>query len=240
MVRTSKVKQALVLAAGEGSRLKNWTKQKALYCIAGFPLLGIVLGGLHEAGIENVVIVVGYEADNIRQEIGTNYLGLDVSYVVAKNWKKGNLHSFLAAKEMFTNDFVLCTGDHIFDSQIVKDLISFDNNCSIVLAIDRVGHSVDDTKVLEHNGSIINIGTDIMLSNGVNTGFFVCSPKMFFSAETVAQQSKPELDDYIRLSAKNNDTQTLDITGHYGVDVDNKTNLERAKTVLAKHSHKET
>jgi choline kinase len=120
----------------------------------------------------------------------------------------------------------------------VKDLINFDHKSSIVLAIDRVGYSFDDTKVLEHKGIILNIGTGINPSNGVNTGFFLCSPKMFSYAEMVVKQGKSELDDCIRVAAQNEDTQVLDVSGHYWVDVDNKKDIERAKRVLAKHSQK--
>ena len=79
MVGVSETNQALVLAAGEGSRLREYKKQKATHYIAGVPLIGRILQGLKEAGIKSVYIVIGYEGDNIRQEIGKNYLGLDVS-----------------------------------------------------------------------------------------------------------------------------------------------------------------
>lgn len=62
--------EALVLAAGEGSRLRKYARQKVLQPIAKIPLLGRILRGLKEAGIKKVHIVVGYEGDNIREEIG--------------------------------------------------------------------------------------------------------------------------------------------------------------------------
>lgn len=232
----SKTNRALVLAAGQGSRLKKYVKQKLVHPVDGVPLLGRILQGLKDAGIENVVIVIGYEGENIQLEIGNHYLGLKVNYVEAKNWKKGNLQSFLAAKEDFKESFVLCMGDHLFDSQIVKKLIDFDTDCSIVLAIDRVGYAEDDTKILEQDGNIVKIGTDIECSNAVNTGFFLCSPRLFSYAERVAKEDKGELDDCIRIAAKNKDAQIIDVSGHFWVDIDTKTDLERAKKVLSKGS----
>ncbi len=239
LVALSKPNRALILAAGQGTRLKNYVKQKAVHYLDGIPILGRVLLGLKEAGIKSVVIVIGYEADNICREFGTNYCGLDVSYVVAENWKKGNLHSFLAAKQEFDDSFILCMGDHLFDSPIVEKLNSFDFKSSIVLAIDRVGHSFDDTKIFEKDGIIINIGTDINPSNGVCTGFFLCAPKLFSYAQIVANEGKAELDECIRVAAKNKDTQIVDVSGYYWIDVDTKTDLERAKNVLDKHSNKQ-
>jgi len=176
----SEANQALVLAAGKGSRLREYGKQKVIQYIAGVPLLGRILQGLREAGIESVYIVIGFEGDNIRQLIGKNYLGLDVSYLMAQNWEKGNLYSFVTAKGFFKENFILCMGDHIFDSQIVRDLINVDHNSSLVLAIDRGGYAFDDTKVLEHEGVILDIGKDISPSNCVDAGIFLCAKKNFF------------------------------------------------------------
>jgi choline kinase len=61
---------------------------------------------------------------------------------------------------------------------------------------------------------------------------------MFSYAQTVAKQGKKELDDCIRFAAQNNDTQILDVSGHYWVDVDNKADIERAKAFLDKCSQK--
>ena len=234
----SEATKALVLAAGEGSRLRKYAKQKTLHHIAGVPLLGRILQGLKEAGINSVYIVIGYEGDEIRQEIGENYAGLDITYITAQNWEKGNLHSFLAAKGVFKTDFILCMGDHIFDSQIVKNLINVNLNGALVLAVDRVGFAFDDTKVREHDGMILNIGKHINPSNCVDTGFFLCSPKIFSYAERTAKQGASELADCIRLAAQNKDAQVLDVSGHYWVDVDTKKDLEHAKGLLAKRSQK--
>jgi len=230
--------KALVLAAGEGSRLRKYAKQKTLHHIVGVPLLGRILRGLKEAGINSVCIVIGYEGDEIRREIGENYAGLDITYITAQNWEKGNLHSFLAAKGIFKKDFVLCMGDHIFDSQIVKNLINVTLNGALVLAVDGVGHAFDDTKVLEREGMILDIGKHINASNCVDTGFFFCSPRIFSYAEMAAKQGAPELADCIRLAAQNGDARVLDISGHYWVDVDNKKDVECAKRLLAEHSQK--
>lgn len=68
------------------------------------PLLGRILRGLKEAGIQDVWIVVGYKADLLRKEFGEKYAGLNIRYVHARNWEKDNLHSFLAARGMHALD----------------------------------------------------------------------------------------------------------------------------------------
>ena len=146
--------EALVLAAGEGSRLKRHTEQKVLEPIARVPILGRILQGLKETGIEKVHIVIGYEGHKIREEFGEHYRGLDINYVKAQNWEKGNLYSFMAAKEIFQDKFLLCMGDHVFDPEIVKSLTGIDLEDVLILATDQNSYSLDDTRVLTKKGEI--------------------------------------------------------------------------------------
>jgi len=229
---------ALVLAAGEGSRLRRFARQKVLFKIAGVPLLGRVLYKLRDAGIQDVYIVIGHQGDAITEHIGENYAGLNIHYITAKYWKKGNIYSLTAAKGFSNENFVLCMGDHLFDPQIVKNLINENLRGVVALAIDRAVYSSDDTKVLEQDGMIIDIGKSINPSNGVDTGLFLCSPKIFTYAEEAAKQGASELADCIRLAAQNEDAQVIDISGHFWVDVDTKNDVERAKKLLVERSQK--
>ena len=201
--------------------------------IEGTSLLGRVLQTLKDSGIKIVYVVVGHEKDNIIREIGKNYAGLEVNYVVAKNWEKGNLHSFLSAKGAFKENFILCMGDHIFDSRIVKKLVDADfapNSESVVLylAIDRKGYSDDDTRVLEINGRIIRIGKYLETYNCTDTGFFLCSPKVFSYAEVCAERGDSELARCIQLVAEKGLARVIDVSGFLWVDVDTERDIERA------------
>lgn len=229
---------ALVLAAGEGSRLRNYARQKPLLRIAGVPLTGRVLLGLKEAGIKHVYIVIGHEGEAIREYFGERYAGLDVHYVTARNWERGNLYSFFAAKGLFKQNFVLCMGDHLFDPQIVKTLINAPLDGVLVLAVDRVGYSPDDTRVRERNGRIVDIGKFLDGSNCVDTGLFLCSPMVFRFAKKAVEQGSSELADCIRLVAQKEGARVLDISGRYWVDVDTGEDLKRAKKLLATYSQK--
>ena len=61
--------KAIILAAGKGTRLNGGgLKPKCLYEVAGQTLLDRQLAALLEAGLNEIVIVVGYEAESIRRE----------------------------------------------------------------------------------------------------------------------------------------------------------------------------
>jgi NDP-sugar pyrophosphorylase family protein len=116
--------RALILAAGQGNRLGDLTKHrpKDLLPIVGVPLLGRILLGLKEAGIQDVWIVVRYKADLIRREFGEKYAELNIRYVYAQNWERGNLHSFLAAQGFTDSNFCFVCDD-IFEVHIIKKLL---------------------------------------------------------------------------------------------------------------------
>ncbi|MFB0567147.1 MAG: NTP transferase domain-containing protein [Candidatus Bathyarchaeia archaeon] len=231
--------KALILAAGQGNRLGKLTKlkPKGLLRVAGAPLLGRILRGLKKAGVQEIWIVIGYKADMIRKQIGENYAELNIQFIEAKHWKKGNLYSLLAAEGIFQQDFLLCMCDHIFDHKIPKTLINNKSEKALVLAIERVAE--EDTKVLERKGKIFDIGKKINQSNvAIDTGFFLCSPKIFEYAKEAAQERAVELADCVRIAAQNEDTQVVDVSGHLWKDIDTKQDLAHAKRLLAEHSQK--
>ncbi|MEA2089844.1 MAG: NTP transferase domain-containing protein, partial [Thermoproteota archaeon] len=163
--------KALILAAGEGERLRlTGKKPKPLVSVAGTPLLCRVLKSLKLAGITDAYVVIGYMGQKIRDTIGQRYAGVKVHYIENLRWSKGNLYSLLAAKEVLRENFILCMADHIFDSRIVKALQSIKLENGLVLAVDRRTPQPEDTKVLEENGKIVNIGKFIEKSNRVDTG----------------------------------------------------------------------
>jgi len=225
-----KVKEALVLAAGRSSR---FGRHKIIHKIEGTSLLGRVLQTLKDSGMKTAYVVVGYEKENVIREFGKNCAGLEVNYITAKNWERGNLHSFLSAKGTFKENFILCMGDHIFDSRIVKKLIAanFDPNSEdivLYLAVDRKSYDEDDTRVLEIDGKIVRIGKHLETYNCTDTGFFLCSPKVFSYAEVCAEKGDSELARCIQLVAEKGLARVIDVSGLLWVDVDTEKDLERA------------
>jgi choline kinase len=84
------------------------------------------------------------------------------------------------------------------------------------LAVEKVPE--DHTKVLERDGVILDIGKKFNQSNvAIDTGLFLCSPKVFEYAEQAASMGRCELADCIRIAGQNGDAQVVDVTGHFWV-----------------------
>src|ERR1700730_16183355 len=97
----SKVNQCLILAAGNGTRLRAVSAglPKPLVQFRGKPILEHVIRRAHRAGIEKFVIVVGHRSDLIRRWFDSRWLG-DVSVTLVENpdYHKQNGISVLRAR----------------------------------------------------------------------------------------------------------------------------------------------
>ena len=116
------VTQALILAAGRGSRLGRHTS-KPLFPLLGVPLLARTLFTLQQAGITDAWVVLGYEGDRVRREIETiRRLSIRVHWVENPRWEEPNGVSVLAAEEHLSGPFILTMSDHLFQPGAVERL----------------------------------------------------------------------------------------------------------------------
>jgi bifunctional UDP-N-acetylglucosamine pyrophosphorylase/glucosamine-1-phosphate N-acetyltransferase len=98
--------KAVVLAAGKGVRMKS-DRPKVLHEILGRPVLDFVLRNLRLAGVQDIVVVVGHQADMVRAA------AKDCRFAEQKI-QKGTGHALLAAEEAlkgFTGDVFVVAGD---------------------------------------------------------------------------------------------------------------------------------
>jgi CDP-L-myo-inositol myo-inositolphosphotransferase len=240
--------KALIIAAGKGSRLESLTKgePKPLVRLLGLSLIERVMLTARRAGIDEFVIIIGYLGEKIKKKLvnGDRY-GVRITYIENKEWEKGNGVSVLKAKESLNENFVLLMSDHIFDVRIIRKLIDYDIKSSVVLAADRKKPLPGDTKVLEKDGRIADIGKNIEKSNCIDTGIFLCSPRIFSYIEESVKERKTELAHGIAKAAKNRDAEIFDITQinpyipsmrketkAFWVDIDTKEELIEAKNIL--------
>ncbi|MCE5218690.1 glucose-1-phosphate thymidylyltransferase [bacterium] len=112
------IQRAVVLCAGEGSRLRplTFSKPKHLLPVAGKPILGWALEALHEAGVREVALIVGHHAEAIRQYVGLgDAFGLDVQYIHQLQ-PLGIGHAVSLARDFVKGEpFLVYLGDNLFE-----------------------------------------------------------------------------------------------------------------------------
>jgi len=117
--------KAVILAGGRGSRLSEFTKDKNKSMIELFekPLIQYNLDHAIEAGVNEIIVVVGYKKEEIMKFVGKEYKGIKVSYVIQKQ-QKGLVHAIECAKQAIgDSDFFLMLGDEILINARIKEMV---------------------------------------------------------------------------------------------------------------------
>lgn len=115
---------AVVLAAGEGTRLRPLTRNrpKPMLPAGNRPILEYVLDALIEAGIERICLVVGYKRSRVQEHFGPTYRDVPVEYVVQSK-QLGSGHALQQAQEKLDGSFVVVNGDRVIEPSIVTDVL---------------------------------------------------------------------------------------------------------------------
>ena len=114
--------QVIILAAGMGKRLGEYTKEntKCMVPVNGIRLIDRLLGQVSKLKLNRIVIVVGYEGKKLMDYIGNDYAGIKIEYINNPIYDKtNNIYSLALAKEkMQEDDTLLIESDLIFDDNL--------------------------------------------------------------------------------------------------------------------------
>jgi len=150
--------QALILAAGTGSRLGRYTKEntKCMLEVNGETLISQALEKLNNVGIKKLVLVVGYKKENLISHVGNKYKNIDIEYVENPIYDKtNNIYSlYLAKDKLAQDDTILLESDLLFEESIISKLIK-DQRPSLAV-VDKYQAWMDGTAVtLDDDDSIL-------------------------------------------------------------------------------------
>jgi len=124
------VRTGVVLAAGEGTRLRPLTRNrpKPMLPAANRPILEYVFDALLAADVERIVVVVGYKADRVQDHFGSTYGGATLTYV-QQHKQLGSGHALLQAREAVSGPMLVVNGDRVIDGGSVEAVIdAFETN----------------------------------------------------------------------------------------------------------------
>ena len=113
--------QAVILAAGEGTRLRPLThaKPKAMIPVANRPVIEHVIDALLVNGIRDIVVVVGYRREYVQRYL--NSLETPVTVVVQEK-QLGTAHALRCAAPEIRDDFIVLPGDNYIDAASIAKI----------------------------------------------------------------------------------------------------------------------
>ncbi|MBE0481148.1 MAG: NTP transferase domain-containing protein [Dehalococcoidia bacterium] len=134
------MQQAVILAAGEGQRLRPFTasKPKVMIPIAGKPILGYVIEAAAQNGIRKITIVVGYRKEQVIDCFGAGeQYDVEITYVDQRQ-QLGTAHALKQAKGTVSGTFLALSGDNIIEANTISDIVKATPNTILVKEQDNV------------------------------------------------------------------------------------------------------
>lgn len=209
--------KAVLLAAGEGSRLHplTLTRPKHLIKICGKPLMEYCLSAVKLAGISEVLVVVHYMENAIRQYFGEGEkLGLKIEYVTQEAaLGTGNAVSII--EPYIKEDFLLVYGDLFFSPHLPKNLLDVHQKekptatMAVVPVETPENYGIVETKDDKYVNRIIEKpARKEAPTNLANAGIYIFSKEIFDSVRKITASPREELEitDAITILAKEGKT----------------------------------
>ncbi len=193
--------KTLVLAAGEGLRLKplTETRPKHLLPVAGRPLLYHILISIKNVHCKDVIIVIGYLGDKIKQNLGDgSKFNLKITYIWQK--KRGGTGEALSlAKEYIQNeDFAVISGDLYIKPFTLKKIIQTyrKNRTSIIGVVEDDNPQNYGVVKIDSKNRLQNIleKPEKPPTNLVNTGIYIFTPTIFDRLNKLTRTVRGEIE----------------------------------------------
>lgn len=222
---------AILLAAGEGSRLRDVAASKPLCLVAGRALIDHALAGLAAAGMTRAVVVLGYAGDAIAAHLAAGQWPLVVETVRTSDYREPNGVSVLAAAPMVAGEALLAMCDHLVTPALYARVAAAGAGDGLALGIDRrLQHPwvdpADVTRVLTQGGLIEAIGKEMVPYDAHDTGVFAVGPALFDALRGLA---RPSLTEGVRVLAARGVARVVDCSGLDWIDVDDAPALAHAE-----------
>ena len=225
--------KAIILSAGQGSRLGHLTSErpKCLIQFAGRSLLDRQLDTLFACGIDEAVVVTGFRDDQIEAALARRTGGPKVRTLFNPFYQVAdNLGSLFIAREELVGDVLVWNGDTLVSDRLMAQVVANRRQGGICVTIDRKQeYDSDDMKVIaDDDGRLRAIGKRIV--EGVNAesigllAFRDAGARRFRDAiERAMRTSEGTTIWYLRVIhhlAQNGEVWTLDIDGEEWGEVD--------------------
>jgi choline kinase len=225
--------QALILAAGNGSRLDGEIghKPKCLAEVGGKTLIDHQLRGLAAAGIDSVVVVAGFEHDQVRAAVGRR-----AAIVLNQRYAATNsMYSFLLAEALIDDAVLVLNCDVLFPAALLSWLCAAPG--SVVAFDSRSGHDDEHMKVALDDGCLVEMSKQLAATRiaGENLGVLrldrYAATTAFAAARGMVQrgQEREWLASALNCAARSHRIAGLDVAGLPWAEIDFPEDLHRAR-----------
>lgn len=224
--------QAVIMAAGRGSRMKELTDTtpKSMLRLNGKPLLEYKLDALPK-DVDEVIIVVKYLGDVIRNHFGDSYGGRKIYYVEQESPTAGTADAIWKAKPHITGKFFAMNGDNIYAPQDMQVCLQYEWAVLVLKGVPvRTGAVITD-----ESDRILSIAENTEHEGGVgyaNTGFYLLDERFFNYPPIPKAKGSTELGLPQTMMQAAKDIVIQAVPATYWIEIKDPTDLQKAEDEL--------
>lgn len=212
--------KAIILSAGEGSRMRplTLTKPKTMLPVAGKPIIQYNIESLRDNGITDILLIVRYKEEMVRNYFGDGSdFGVNIFYKTQKDFL-GTANAISYGEDFIDDSIIVLNGDIILDDEIIHEIIKKYNYLTpdtLMLLTEVEDPSAFGVVEIE-NGNIKSIvekpKREEAPSNLVNAGIYIFNKDIFdkIRKTEISERGEYEITDSVSLQIKDNKT----VIGH--------------------------
>ncbi len=221
---SGQITKAVLLAAGRGTRMGELTSEmpKPMIAVRGKPILQHIIEGLREAGVSQLLVIVGYRGEIVRERFGDgSALGVTIEYALQAVQDGTGKVVELAREFVAGEPFILSYGDILVEPANYLRLIRLDPDVQAIVSVKR------DEDVSKGGAVFVNARFELIdlrekpkpgepTSPWYNAGIYTFRPSIFdFTARLQpSARGEYELTDAIRaLAHSGKKVQALELSG---------------------------
>jgi len=237
--------KVLILAGGRGKRLNELTISinKCMLELSGKPVLEYNLDRAIELDIDEIILVVGYRAEDIINRYGTNYKGRRIRYMIQRK-QKGLVHAIECARDALSgSDFFLLLGDEVLVNSRHKEMQEeFEHGdsfaiCGVMFQKDKRKIKRTYNVLADENGRVLRLieKPKNPLNNWQGTGHCIFKNKILSYIERTPihpERGEKELPDLIQCAVDDGHAvKIFNICDAY-TNINSEEDLEEAKNLI--------
>jgi choline kinase len=167
------IKKAIILAAGQGLRLRPLTvnRPKCLLPVGGKAVIQHQVAALRSQGIDRISVVTGFLGEMIEEILGTG-----ISYIENREFAEtASMYSLWLARDAAREGFVVLNGDVLFHPGILRSLLSSPRPDALAVDLDSV-MAEEEMKVAVEKERVSALSKTLAEADGENVGMIKFSP----------------------------------------------------------------
>ena len=187
--------KCVILAAGEGKRMRPLTSRipKVMIPVANRPMLEHLILAVRDAGITEILLVVGYGEERVRDHFGNgSHLGVTLRYTTQRR-QRGTGDALRSAAGLLPDRFLLMNGDMILRKEDIVALTRMESPCMATYRSDRPEEYgtvvVEGGLVISLQEKTLNPPSDI-----INAGAYLLDSDIFHALKKIRLSERGEFE----------------------------------------------